>query len=288
MPQKERAHLSGGPIPNVVLADNSELNTEILRFQASQIVQRAASRSARCTAMHPPDPEMQRAARQGDPNCKSSYSNSNNIEPVRAFQAFRLVSKFGFAFQTAAVVASLAMGDRTLTVISFERLHNITGGKTGVTDAPCPICGLDRRSAANRQRKVFRMWCDSPSFISYRCARCEICGYVHDGSTRAPDPDAIERAKAKAKEQQRIEAIDSLKTSQWLWARRSPIAGTIAETYLRECRGYGGFFANTHCFFLAHGEDCAALSVAGVAARVNVPGGMRIGYRTLCGCPSST
>ena len=40
MPQKEKAHLSGGPILNIVLADNSVLNTELLRFQASLIVQR--------------------------------------------------------------------------------------------------------------------------------------------------------------------------------------------------------------------------------------------------------
>jgi hypothetical protein len=40
MPQKEKAHLGGRPIPNVVLADNSEFSAELLRFQASLIVQR--------------------------------------------------------------------------------------------------------------------------------------------------------------------------------------------------------------------------------------------------------
>ncbi len=40
MAQKEKAHLTGGPIPNVVLTDNSEFNAELLRFQASLIVQR--------------------------------------------------------------------------------------------------------------------------------------------------------------------------------------------------------------------------------------------------------
>jgi hypothetical protein len=36
----------------------------------------------------PPDPEMQRAARQGDPNCKSSISSTDLTETSRQLQAF--------------------------------------------------------------------------------------------------------------------------------------------------------------------------------------------------------
>jgi hypothetical protein len=58
----------------------------------------------------PPDPEMQRAAQQGDPNCNVPISNSDHTETATNHQAFRLISRFGFALETALVVAALAWG----------------------------------------------------------------------------------------------------------------------------------------------------------------------------------
>jgi hypothetical protein len=162
--------------------------------------------------------------------------------------------------------------------ISFEQLYSVTGGRLGVTDAPCPVCGPERRSPVNQRRKVLRVWCDSASFLTYRCARCEIEGYAHEGASEADRPDsaAIEQAKAKAKERQRIEAINSLKKSQWLWSRRQPITGSIAETYLRGCRGYGGNLPATLGFLPAHGEHGPAMIAAFGMAHEIAPGEIAI------------
>ena len=79
-----------------------------------------------------------------------------------------------------------------MTVISFEQLYSATQGHLGVVDAICPVCGPDRRSPINRSRKVLRLWCDGPGFISYRCARCEIKGYVlHNASSERCQNDGI-------------------------------------------------------------------------------------------------
>jgi hypothetical protein len=58
-----------------------------------------------------PPPDMQRAARQGDPDCKSTIiNNSDNSQVTASLQVSRLVSRFGFALETAVVIASLAWG----------------------------------------------------------------------------------------------------------------------------------------------------------------------------------
>jgi hypothetical protein len=161
-----------------------------------------------------------------------------------------------------------------MTDLSFEQLRDLSGGRLGITDAPCPVCGPERHSAVNQRRKVFRVWYDTASFLTYRCARCEVEGYAYDGSAvgQRPDPTAIERAKAKAKERQRIEAADSLRKSGWLWSRRQSIAGSIAETYLRDCRGYRGPLPETLGFLPARGEHGPAMIAAFGMAHEIAPG----------------
>jgi len=61
--------------------------------------------------------------------------------------------------------------------LSFEQARDIAGGKFGAVDAPCPLCGPDRRSPTNRRRKTLRLWCTDPAFISYHCARCGEQGF---------------------------------------------------------------------------------------------------------------
>jgi hypothetical protein len=56
------------------------------------------------------DPLMQKAACQGGPNCKSSTNTSDNSEITNKLQALRLVSKFGFSFETAVTISQLAWG----------------------------------------------------------------------------------------------------------------------------------------------------------------------------------
>jgi hypothetical protein len=60
--------------------------------------------------MHPPNPQTNRTACQGRPVRKEIISTHDHTENAPNLQAFRLVSKFGFAFETAVVVAALAWG----------------------------------------------------------------------------------------------------------------------------------------------------------------------------------
>jgi hypothetical protein len=156
--------------------------------------------------------------------------------------------------------------------ISFDRLHELRRGRFGMVDAPCPLCGPERRSAINRQRKVLRIWCDDPSFATFKCKRCEIEGYAVDRSTERADPAVIAKARAKAQERQCIEAADSLKKARWLWSQRKPIIGSIAEKYLRECRRYQGRIPGTLGFLPARGEYHPAMIAAFGMAKEIEPG----------------
>ena len=52
-------------------------------------------------------PEMQRAARQGDPNCNNPISNTDNATDRDALQASRIVRLYAVTFATAATIAGL-------------------------------------------------------------------------------------------------------------------------------------------------------------------------------------
>lgn len=60
-------------------------------------------------------------------------------------------------------------------LLEIERL---VGGKLGVFDVACPACGLLRRSAHNRTRKVLRVWRLDDGFATYHCARCDLAGHT--------------------------------------------------------------------------------------------------------------
>ena len=60
--------------------------------------------------MHPPDPQTNRGALQGAPVRKTEYNTANLTDRSENFKTFWLVTRFGFAFQTAVVVAALAWG----------------------------------------------------------------------------------------------------------------------------------------------------------------------------------
>jgi len=73
-------------------------------------------------------------------------------------------------------------------VLFHSELVQLAGNHMGVQDAPCPRCGPERRSPANRRRKVLRIWRISPSFATYRCARCDAHGYAREDGAPASDP----------------------------------------------------------------------------------------------------
>jgi hypothetical protein len=138
---------------------------------------------------------------------------------------------------------------------------------TGVIDVACPICGPERRTPINRRRKVLRVWRLEPGFATYHCARCGARGHARDDYSR-PQIDRAEferrlaAARAEAAERECSSAAERLSKAQWLWKSRKPIAGSIAETYLRQARGYRGAIPATLGYLAPRGEHGPAMIAA--------------------------
>jgi hypothetical protein len=151
--------------------------------------------------------------------------------------------------------------------ISFSDLMEFTGHQLGVRDIPCPVCGPGRRSTINRRRKVLRVWRTTPSFASYHCARCGLDGHARQDGTSAPNRPELAKARAQAAQFAAVSAEKRRERARWLWRPHQPVAGSIAEIYLRECRGYRGPLPATLGFLPARGDFAPAMIAAfGVAA----------------------
>ena len=156
--------------------------------------------------------------------------------------------------------------------ITYEMLDFLTGGKLGTHNVPCPECSPHRRTPAHRRAKVFRIWYDEPGFASYCCVHCGVSGYAQDAHaarSAAPHPAKIAKARAAAAERDREHNAERLAKARGLWSMRKPMAGTIAETYLRDVRGCGGPLPATLGFLPACGELPPAMIAAfGVAHEI--------------------
>jgi hypothetical protein len=131
-------------------------------------------------------------------------------------------------------------GVQMLPGLDLETIERLTGGRLGVHEAPCPLCGPARQMPANRRKPVLRVWRLHAGFATFHCARCGERGHVRDGSAVRLDPAPIERSRKEAAERESIAAASRQKKARSLWSMRRPVIGSIAETYLREVRGYSG------------------------------------------------
>ena len=165
------------------------------------------------------------------------------------------------------------------------------GAKLGTYDIPCPSCGPLRRSRLNQRRKVLRVWRLEPGFASYHCARCGEGGYVRDPYGResgdfavahAADPAALARAKAEAAEREKVGAAERLSKARYLWSRRAPATGTIAETYIR-ARSYDGPLSATLGFLPGRGKHGPAMVAAFGLADEPRPGVLAIADDAVAG-----
>jgi hypothetical protein len=129
--------------------------------------------------------------------------------------------------------------------LDLGMIETLIRGKYGRFDVPCPMCGPERQSPTNRRRCVLRVWRLELGFATYHCARCGKRGHVRDDESK-PQIDRPEfkrrlaAARADAAERERTSANERLAKALWLWKSRKPIAGSVAETYLRQARGYRG------------------------------------------------
>ena len=77
-----------------------------------------------------------------------------------------------------------------------------------------------------------------------------------------PDLQKLARLRAEAAEHGRIHKIERLSKARWLWSQRKPIAGSIAERYLREKRKIKCPLPATLGFLPARGEYAPAMIAA--------------------------
>ncbi|MGY8682460.1 toprim domain-containing protein [Bradyrhizobium sp. UFLA05-153] len=76
--------------------------------------------------------------------------------------------------------------------------------------------------------------CDPADIIAVLRSR----GLWHGEGQRSPVDDAKrEKARRARKAREAAELREQRRKASWLWSNRQPIAGTIAEMYLREARG---------------------------------------------------
>jgi Toprim domain len=164
-----------------------------------------------------------------------------------------------------------------VALINIATVKELARGRFGAFDAPCPFCGPTKRTTIKQRKSVLRVWRLEPAFATFHCARCGERGFVRDGSsTKRPDAAAIERARGEAVERERITAAERLSKARWLWSRRKPIGGTVAEIYLRQARGYAGQIPATVGYLPPRGEHSAGMIAAFGMAIEPQPGELAI------------
>jgi hypothetical protein len=146
--------------------------------------------------------------------------------------------------------------------LSFNVLLQAINREFGVHDVVCPLCGPDRRSPANRVRKVLRIWHVSSNFVSYACARCGETGFARERGSSGLDASTYARVRAELEEHRRAAAAVRLSKAIALWRSRRSVRGSIGETYLREARGYSGPLPPTLGFLPARNEYPPAIIAA--------------------------
>jgi hypothetical protein len=156
-------------------------------------------------------------------------------------------------------------------MIDFETLQALSGGRAKA-DAACPLCGPGCKTPTNRTRKVLRIYNPGPGFATYYCARCGTKDFAHadsgdkpkGGNGRAVEDQIAKRfAAAVAAPLVKTEpAPDKSAKARYWWSQRRPIAGSIAERYLRDCRGYHGPLPETLGFLPARGDHPPSMVAA--------------------------
>jgi hypothetical protein len=144
---------------------------------------------------------------------------------------------------------------------SFDDLHHLAGGRPGIRDVACPVCGPERQARTNRTRPVLRVWVLDDRFATFNCVRCGARGNARAENRGRPvfNRKAVQQARDVSVVTDPAEAARRLEVAQALWRRRQPAPGTIVENYLRQARGYRGSIPDTLGFLPRRGEHPPAM-----------------------------
>jgi Toprim domain len=144
-------------------------------------------------------------------------------------------------------------------MLGLDVIDRLTGGRVGVHDVACPRCGPTMRTLAEQWKRVLRVWRIEDGFAAFYCVPCGETGYARDRHSAPADPAKVARARAERDALARTHKTKQLRRAKSLWSHRQPIAVSIAETYLREARGYGGPSPATLAFVPAGGQHLPAM-----------------------------
>jgi hypothetical protein len=141
---------------------------------------------------------------------------------------------------------------------------------TGRFYATCPQCSAKRKQSSQKL-KCLGITVGSDG-VKWGCNHCTWTGGQRYENHQTDAKAANERARAKAK----AETAASRKKARWLWSQRQSIVGSIAEQYLRKCRGYPGQLPGTLGFLPARGDYPPAMIAAFGMAIEHLPGEIMI------------
>jgi hypothetical protein len=134
------------------------------------------------------------------------------------------------------------------------------GGPHGYGTARCP---------AHNDRSPSLSIRDGDKRLLVRCyAGCNASDVIAALRRRGLIDDYDPRQRPKRPEvahEQHRAASDRAAKAGWLWARRQPIAGSVAQKYLRVSRGYSGPLPTTLAFLPARKPDQHAAMIAAFA-----------------------
>jgi hypothetical protein len=149
-------------------------------------------------------------------------------------------------------------------------------GKTDRCGA-CPQCGGHDRFSINIRKQVFLCrGCGARGDVIALVQFLDICDFREAVEQLTGERASENRDPAPAK----IIATDDAKPrdkARWFWRRRQPIADTIAETYLRQARGYSAAVPPTLGFLPARGDHPPAMIAAFGLPFEPEPGELAIG-----------
>jgi hypothetical protein len=140
--------------------------------------------------------------------------------------------------------------------------------------AICPQCAHQRKQA-HQKLKCLGVTIDERG-VKLGCNHCAWTdgAFYQAAAERAARsaPMISERDMAIMEERRQRERAKSRSKSQWLWASRELFKGSIAEIYLRKCRGYRGALPSTLGFLPARDDYPPAMIAAFGMARETEPG----------------
>ena len=160
---------------------------------------------------------------------------------------------------------------RKMNALGLADIDQLTGGRIGQFDTPCPLCSPYRK-AKNQRLKVLRVWRLDENFAGYSCVHCGEHGYTRDNNAAAPDPEKLNRMRAEAAERDRVATAERLGKARWLLAQSKPSPRTLVETYLRDARSYQGALPSTLRYLPPRGEHGPCMLAAFGLPAVPEPG----------------